>query len=210
MSNELIDIYRVLPYVVGLSFVLGCVPFGPFVSGLKGVDLRSVGSGNVGATNVYRALGKEWAVIVFAADVLKGLLPVVVTVYMFEVPILGMLAGIAAVTGHIFNPLYDFKGGKGVATSFGAMLGIFPLAALLALFTWSIVVYQTRIVSLAGITASLSLPFFTLLTKWDLAYIRSALLAAFVLSALTVFAHRENIERLLSGEEKETRREEQE
>lgn len=207
MSNQLIELYRVLPYVVSISFVLGCLPFGPFVSGLKGVDLRSVGSGNVGATNVYRALGKQWAVIVFSADVLKGLLPVVVTVYLFEVPVLGMLAGITAVTGHIFNPLFDFKGGKGIATSFGAMLGIFPLAALLALFTWSIVVYQTRIVSLASITASLSLPFFTLLTKWELAYIRSALLAAFILSALTLFAHRENIGRLLAGEEKETRQE---
>ncbi len=210
MSGGLFNLYRFLPYVVPISFFLGCLPCGPFVARLRGIDLRSVGSGNVGATNVYRAMGRKWALAVFAADVLKGFLPVVVTLYVTEVPVMAMLAGVAAVTGHIFNPLYGFRGGKGIATSFGAMLGIFPLAALLALFTWAAVVYQTRTVSLASLCASLSLPFFTLITKWDTPYTRSALLAGFILSGLTIAAHRENIGRLISGQEEKIGREKSE
>lgn len=207
MITRLFYLYQYLPYVVLISFFLGTLPSGPVVARLRGVDLRMVGSGNVGATNVYRALGRNWAIVVFLADTLKGFLPVVGAGYFLGEPVMGMLAGICAVSGHVFNPLYDFRGGKGIATSFGAMLGIFPLAALLSLITWAMVTYQTRIVSLASISASLSLPFFTLLVTWEEPYTRSALLAAFILAGLTLSAHRENIKRLLAGEEKNIGRE---
>jgi glycerol-3-phosphate acyltransferase PlsY len=157
-----------------------------------------VGSGNIGATNVYRALGLRWAVAVFIADALKGLLPVLIARGL-PLPAWGvMMAAFAAVCGHVFNPYLRFKGGKGVATAFGAMLGITPWAALIAFIAWAGVAVKTRIISLGSLAAAGVLPVAALILSPHPAF----KIGAFFVAGLLVYSHRENIDRLIKGEEK--------
>jgi len=186
-----------------LSYGLGSVPSGLLVARmLSDVDIRTMGSGNVGATNIYRAFGMKWAAAVFLADALKGALPVLITRGLMVPPWLVALSALFAVGGHVFNPWLGFKGGKGVATSFGAYFAISPLSGLVALAAWGGVVYRTRLVSLASLVAAAVLPVAVLAIKFGdpghLWYTGGALLV----SALVAWAHRENIERLRAGQEK--------
>lgn len=153
------------------AFALGSVPFGMLIARARGVDLRQVGSGNVGATNVGRALGPRWFAIVFALDLCKGLLPTLASGWAAGTlgtltvepgdawPWLGTMA--AAVLGHMYSPFLGFRGGKGVATGLGATLGVFPALTIPALFAagvFAVVFALWRYVSAASIAAALSLP----------------------------------------------------
>ena len=182
------------------SYLIGAIPFGLLAGLAKGVDVRTVGSGNIGATNVMRAVGMRMGVAVFGLDVLKGVAGVVVC------RTLGMegwelgLAGVFAVLGHSFSPFMFFKGGKGGATSLGVMSAIYPPAGLACLVTWLLLIKLTRYVSIGTIIGVLVGPItiYLLLPPHDIELV--AVLS--IIFLLTVGRHNENIERLMSGTER--------
>ena len=179
--------------VIFLSFLMGSVPFGFIVGKLKGVDVRNYGSGNIGATNVSRVLGKKYGVLVLFLDALKGALPVLFAGKY------GVLAGISAILGHCFSPFLKFRGGKGVATALGAFLVISPKVTALAFLIFVFIFTLTRYVSLSSITAAASYPLlFSHFENPDSASFILVSLAALVI----VLKHHSNIKRLIKGEEK--------
>ncbi len=181
-----------------LSYVLGSVIFGEIIARIKGVNLREVGSGNVGATNVSRALGKKYGVLVFLLDMVKGFIPTSIAVKLFGVSsIWTTLTGIGAVLGHMYPVFFGFKGGKGVATAFGILLSVSPKVALLSFLVWLMVVFLTRYVSLGSIAASISAVFFLAVSSMP----SNVCFMAFVITFLILYRHRDNILRLLSGTE---------
>ena len=201
------------PAVIG-AYLLGSIPFGLIIAQAHGKDLRSIGSGNIGATNVSRALGRKWAYVCFALDVLKGFIPMMVTMFIAKptgivMLLLWLVVGCAAISGHIFPIYLKFKGGKGVATSFGVALGLWPyytIGALFAITVWVLVVLIWRYVSLASIAASVSFPLvltFTIILKksWDLFSLWPLLIAATAIPLMVIIRHRENIKRLRAGTE---------
>ena len=190
--------------LVVLSYLLGAVPTSHWVGkGVYGVDLRTVGSGNLGATNAFRALGWKAALPVVLVDVGKGFVPA----WGFprlDTPGVGgnwaLVYGAVAILGHVFSVWVRFRGGKGVATSAGVFLGVAPWAVLLAFVVWLVVVMATRIVSLASVVAAIAVPVGVVFTPHeggDAVLVFTVLLAAFV-----IWAHRDNIGRLIQGEEK--------
>jgi glycerol-3-phosphate acyltransferase PlsY len=182
-----------------LSYLIGAVPFGLFFSKMfSNIDVRSVGSGNIGATNVLRAAGKKAAVLTLLADCLKGLLPILVVKFMFQDDTISGLSGAAAVLGHNYPVYLAFKGGKGVATSFGVVLAVAPWIGLACLITWLIVALIWRYSSLSALIAFSLFPVFSFI-----AYPGSrplGLLSLFVFGMI-YYRHRENIKRLLAGTE---------
>ena len=198
------------------AYLLGSVPFGVIIAGAHGKNLRSIGSGNIGATNVSRALGRRWAYLCFLLDLLKGLVPMLVAGILIEManPTPGLLSlwlavGCAAILGHIF-PLYlKFKGGKGVATSLGVALGLWPyytICAALAFAIWAAVVLLWRYISLASIAASIAFPVALILAivltpDWNFANLWPLLAAAIAIPVMVIVRHRENIKRLIAGTE---------
>ncbi|MHC4193985.1 MAG: glycerol-3-phosphate 1-O-acyltransferase PlsY [Planctomycetota bacterium] len=199
-----------------VAYLLGSIPFGLIVTAVHGKDLRAVGSGNIGATNVARALGRNWAYFCFLLDVLKGTVPMLAARFLTRVDspnpglvFLWLLVGCAAVLGHIFPIYLRFKGGKGVATSFGVALGLWPyytICAVVAIAVWAAVVLIWRYVSLASIAASVSFPIALILAilwtpSWDFSDLWSLLIVAIAIPVMVIVRHRENIKRLLSGTE---------
>ena len=191
-----------------VAYLLGSIPTGFLVGKARGTDIRTIGSGNIGATNVVRYFGMASGVLVLMADALKGWLAVALMAHLFWswfVPAedlvsqerLEMIAGFAAVLGHNFTPWLGFKGGKGIATSAGVLLALVPLSLLIIFAVWIVVFATSRYVSLASICASLALPLATWLTGRNVALI--AVTSA--MTGLAVFKHRSNIQRLLSGTE---------
>ena len=191
------------------AYLIGSIPSGYLVGRIKGVDLRKVGSGNIGATNALRVLGKKWGYLVFAADFLKGWLAVGVgfaaaSHFPPDHAILaGIIAGVFAMVGHIFPVWLDFKGGKGIATSGGIMIGLFPgWVFLCGLVVWVIFFYGTRYVSVASMAAAISLPVTSgILMLFGRCDWRLVVIAA-LMCALAVWRHKSNIERLFAGTEK--------
>ena len=190
-----------------LAYVAGATPFGYLVAKWKGIDIREHGSGNIGATNVIRVLGKKIGIPVFAMDMLKGLLPVVAarlwctwTTHEPTWPML--LAALGSVLGHNFTFWLGFKGGKGVATSAGAILALLPAALGVAVVVWLIFFFSTRYVAVASIAAGLSLPL-TVLAQRALTGSPALPLLGFatVIGLLAVWRHRSNIQRLREGTE---------
>lgn len=180
------------------TFLVGSFPTGVLAGRLNGIDIRTVGSGNVGATNVFRALGKPWGIATLIVDALKGFLPVLLLLKAFPEPSWVPTAGaLAAVLGHTFSPFLRFRGGKGVATSAGVFLALLPLPTTAALAVFLAVFLPTRIVALGSLSASLALP--------TAAFWRSGLTPASGLAALLALLiflkHIPNIRRLLSGRE---------
>jgi len=211
---------RFIILIIG-SYLLGSIPFGLLIAKAHGKDLRSIGSGNIGATNVSRALGRKWAYLCFGLDVLKGLLPMLATLSL-AIPSstqsqtekvillwLWLAVGCAAILGHIFPIYLKLKGGKGVATSFGVALGLWPyytICALFAIATWSVVVLIWRYVSLASIAASITFPLVLILAiiltpGWDFGSLWPLLIAATAIPLMVIIRHRENIKRLIAGTE---------
>jgi len=201
------------PAVIG-AYLLGSIPFGLLIAKAHGMDLRSIGSGNIGATNVSRALGRKWAYVCFMLDVLKGMVPMLVIMFIAKpagvvMLLLWLVVGCAAILGHIFPIYLNFKGGKGVATSFGIALGLWPyytICALFAIAIWVVVVLIWRYVSLASIVGSVSFPVVLILAiilkpGWDLFSLWPLLVAATAIPLMVIIRHRENIKRLLAGTE---------
>jgi len=195
---------ELLPWFVA-AYLLGAIPTSYLVVRLvQGRDLRTMGSGNLGATNLYRVLGWKYALPVGAFDLAKGLVPV----SLFGPragggELVPLLLGIAAVTGHVFSVFVGFRGGKGVATGAGVVLGLAPWAFLVALVIWVIVVAATGYVSLGSIIAALVLP----PAVWWLHPERRALVWLFaLLAAIVIGLHRANLGRLMAGTEHRFRR----
>ncbi len=202
-------------------YLIGGIPFGLLVGLAQGVDIRRQGSGNIGATNVGRVLGRKWGVLVFVLDACKGLIPIVALGYVLRwvssalgltatgANLLWLAGGMCCVLGHNFPPYLRFRGGKGVATSLGVVLGVFPyltFAGLMAFVIWTAVTLTTRYVSLGSVVAAASLPVLVAgCTLWQgySVFIESWPLVAFsVLAAtLVVYRHRENLSRLRLGNE---------
>ena len=196
------------------GYLLGSIPFGFIVGKLCGVDIRKQGSGNIGATNVLRTLGKKWGVLVFTLDALKGLAAGLLAQWIFRIDLAppgvthlaaanaGILAGVGCILGHNFPVWLGFKGGKGIATSAGVLLGLAPLATLIALTVWVTMFYASRYVSLASIIAAATLPTVCGLLQW---FGRGSVDAIFwfatIAATLAIWRHRPNIQRLLAGTE---------
>ncbi len=182
-----------------LSYLIGAGPFGLiFAKALVGVDVRTVGSGNIGATNVLRAGGKTAAVLTLLADGLKGALPVLAVRYLFHEDYSTALAGAAAILGHNFPVYLGFKGGKGVATSFGVVLATTPLIGLFCLLAWLAAAVIWRYSSLSALIAFALYPLFIFVTMPDSKPF--GLLSLFI-AGMSYYRHRENIKRLLAGSE---------
>lgn len=192
------------PYLLALlAFLLGAIPFG-FVAGkLRGVDLREHGSGNIGATNVLRVLGKGPGSLVLLLDALKGWLPVVLArgLGLSSGWVVGI--GMCAVLGHIYSPFVRFRGGKGVATSLGVLLGLSPLVAGLSLLAFAIPVALTRWVALGSIVAAVTqaVLFWLLPTPYLSGDPLPYRLFGVAVALFVVARHRANIGRMLSGTE---------
>ena len=186
-------IYLLLP----IAYLIGSIPVGVLVGKVGGFDPRSVGSGNVGMTNVARAGGSSAAAITLTGDILKGLIPVLAA-RAFDVTTGGLaLVGLAAFIGSLYSIFLGFQGGKGVSTALGVWLGLAPSVILCALAVFAVVVAIRRIVSLASLTAALALPLIVVLLGRSPAYVASAI----VMAVLVIYRHRSNVWRLMRGEE---------
>jgi glycerol-3-phosphate acyltransferase PlsY len=212
--------------LIAIAFLSGSIPFGLLIARQRGVDLRAHGSGNIGATNVWRVLGRGPGLACFILDALKGFAPVfgpglargMVRASCLSTPIdpaqawfwLGTLAG--AILGHMFSPWARFKGGKGVATGLGGALGVFPFLTIPAVFAfiiWGAVARTTRTVSLASCAAALLLP--ALVWAWGRASgaiagtpapdLSPFIIATALLGAIVIFRHRANLIRVWQGRE---------
>ncbi len=213
-----------LVFLVG-GYLCGSIPFGLLVGRLKGIDVRKAGSGNIGATNVGRVLGRGFGMAVFGLDVAKGLLPVILA-GRWLVPaaagggpqgalashyLMWVAVALACILGHVFPVWLGFKGGKGVATSLGALLGIYPFFAvpgLVALGMWGVVVAVTRYVSAASVAGAVTFPIVFAMAAhlragqwggWDRLWPMYAF--AILIAVLVVYRHRSNLQRLLAGTE---------
>ena len=196
--------------VVIASYLLGSIPFGYLAGRMAGIDIRNCGSGNVGATNVIRTLGKSYGYPVFALDFLKGLGAVKMSILIatrmqseWNPPeMFGIVAAISSVLGHSFPLWLRFKGGKGVATSAGALFGLAPVAVLVGVAIWMVTFWLTRYVSVASIAAAAALPLVILVTTW-LSRTTGKLLffSSVCLAAVVIWRHRSNLSRLIHGTE---------
>lgn len=193
-----------------VAYLLGSIPTGYLVAKARGIDIRSVGSGNIGATNVFRVLGKPAGIFVLLVDAAKGflacefagrvtfsLLASRMNAALPDAEVLRIVGGLFAILGHNYTCWLRFKGGKGIATSAGVVLALLPQALALALGAWLLLFFLTRYVSVASITAAFILPF---AAWWAGRSIRMIVVAALI-SALAIYKHRSNIQRLLNGTE---------
>lgn len=202
------------------AYLLGSVSFALILGKLNGVDIRTLGSGNVGATNLGRALGKKWGITCFLLDLGKGLIPVVgyrLTLLVNDIEPAGaeqmlqwLAVGVAAVIGHVFPVFLKFKGGKGVATSAGALLGFWPVLtvpALAAGLVWLAVTKLTAYVGLASVAAAASLPLFVVGFALATGYNADEIIVcggvSTLLAGLVIVRHKSNLKRLREGTEEQ-------
>lgn len=199
------------------AYFLGSIPTGYLAAKARGIDIRSVGSGNIGATNAMRVLGKPLGIVVLLVDALKGFAaPVLVVNYYHELfdampglfgigglPDselrwnLGVVAGLGAVLGHNYTCWLKFKGGKGIATTAGVYFALAPLSVSIALSVWIILFFATRYVSIASIAAAVALPAAVWLSQGNLLLC----LVTTLLGTMAILKHRTNIQRLIAGTE---------
>lgn len=217
-----------------IAFLLGSIPFGFIFGRIKGLDIREHGSGNIGATNVWRVLGRKFGIPCLILDALKGLIPVLLAINLILIAgrevqlslpmpeawalllpepqattaqIIHILTALFAVLGHSYSPWVQFKGGKGIATSAGVLIGLMPVGLLILLAVWMILFLTTRYVSVASIGASLSLPLLTLYGSWhhgrlqDGTWNKPLFVFACFIAVLATWKHRSNIKRLMAGTE---------
>lgn len=193
--------------LTSLSYLWGAFPHGLLIAKARGVDIRTVGSGNIGATNVYRSVGKGAGALAFLLDAVKGFVPAWGFPLLAErwaapelsFAAMGLLFGMAAIVGHNWPIYLRFKGGKGVATSAGVLLGVAPAAAGIGLLVWVAATFTTGYVSLGSITAAAAVP----VAGWVLYAADGCFLpgALTVLGLLILWRHRANIQRLRAGTE---------
>ncbi len=217
-----------------LAFLLGSIPFGLLIAKSQGIDIRQHGSGNIGATNVLRVMGKKHGIPCLLLDILKGFIPVAIAVNLIQIagrPVqvpLGLpeawamklaagdalkaqtahiLTALFAVLGHNYSPWVGFKGGKGIATSAGVLLGLMPFAVLLLMVVWVLLFLTTRYVSVASVGAAVALPLLTLWGSWhhgriqDGTWNKPLFVFSLVIAILAIWKHRTNIQRLCNGTE---------
>lgn len=224
-----------------LAFLMGSIPFGLLIARARGIDIRGHGSGNIGATNVLRVMGKKYGIPCLLLDMLKGFVPVVIALSLiriagkdaslaidalkswshefdrFDAQLAHVCTGLMAVLGHNYSPWVGFKGGKGIATSAGIMLGLFPFFGVMLLVVfWVVLFLTTRYVSVASIGAAVALPILTHLgarfhhvnndkslpTLWQAGEWNKPLFAlSIVIAVLAIWKHRSNIQRLREGTE---------
>lgn len=211
-----------LPWLVGIliaAFLCGSVPFALVIGRMKGVDIRRVGSGNIGATNLGRAIGRPWGIACFLLDALKGAAPVIVFGVWrgcWGVPLAEasgsasgewVMVAAAAILGHVFSPWVGFKGGKGVATGFGAMVAMWPLLTwplVGAFLGWAILLLASRYMSLSSVIAALVPPAVLLVQALQSGWPPAAfplLFATSLIAVLVAVRHRGNLRRLADGTE---------
>jgi glycerol-3-phosphate acyltransferase PlsY len=202
--------------LIVISYLIGSISFALVIAKVQGIDLRQVGSGNLGATNLARACGKKWAYLCFLLDFLKGFLPSFAAKF-FIVPdsadasalAMWLAVGVAAILGHIFPFYLKFKGGKGVATGFGVVMGIWPyctIPGLIVFVLWAAIVLIWRYISLGSIIAAAVFPVIMIaltiiLKDWYFNILWPLVATAVVLCSLVIILHRTNIKRLLAGTE---------
>jgi glycerol-3-phosphate acyltransferase PlsY len=217
-----------------LAFLMGSIPFGLLMAKSRGIDIRAHGSGNIGATNVLRVMGKKFGIPCLLLDMLKGFIPVAIAVNLIQITgrpvqvplglpdawVMKLAAGdalkaqiahiataLAAVLGHNYSPWAGFKGGKGIATSAGVLLGLMPFAVVLLLAVWLLLFFATRYVSVASIGAAAVLPLLTLWGSWhhgriqDGTWNKPLFVFSLIIAVLAAWKHRTNIQRLRAGTE---------
>ena len=202
--------------LIAASYLIGSISFALVIAKVQGIDLREIGSGNLGATNLARACGKKWAYLCFLLDVLKGFVPSFAAKFFIlsdsatpATLALWLAVGVAAIFGHIFPFYLKFKGGKGVATSFGVVLGMWPYYAipgLIVFVLWAIIVLIWRYISLGSVVAAAVFPVImivmtAILKNWRFDILWPLIVAAAILCSLVIILHRANIKRLLAGTE---------
>ncbi|GAB4535424.1 MAG: glycerol-3-phosphate 1-O-acyltransferase PlsY [Thermodesulfovibrionia bacterium] len=199
MTQHHLLLYLLIP----LAYIMGSVPFGIIISKRSGVDIRGMGSGNIGATNVLRTMGKVPALLTLMGDALKGAIPVLICRLILNTSNLGGgelwegLVGLMAILGHMYPAFLSFKGGKGVATSLGVFIVYAPISTVFAILIWLLVAVITRYSSLSAIIASICLTFFILFFDgFSIKIYFSVFIAIMIISK-----HRDNIKRLLKGTE---------
>jgi acyl phosphate:glycerol-3-phosphate acyltransferase len=192
-----------------IGYISGSIPVGVIIGKkVKGVDIREVGSGNVGTANAIRALGAKWGGLVFLLDVLKGTLPVLSALWLVRCcpgisedsssVFIPMAAGLGAVLGHNNSLFLRFSGGKGIATSFGVFLVLDYRAALIAFIVWIMIVVITKISSLGSLLGALTAPVIMIFSGQPF----HTIVFAFTIASIAFYKHRENIKRILKGEER--------
>jgi glycerol-3-phosphate acyltransferase PlsY len=193
-----------------LGYLFGSIPAGYLAGRMAGVDVRSHGSGNIGATNVLRVLGKKWGYSVFFIDAFKGFAAVRLTFFLANrlpaaqpyTEYFAILAAVMCIIGHTFPVWLRFKGGKGVATSAGALFGLMPMAVPFIILVWVIIFEITRYVSVASIVASIALPVVVgLFLRWKFLEGTALFYFSIMIALLVLWRHRSNFSRLLKGTE---------
>ena len=192
------------------SYLVGSIPFGYVAGKIRGIDIRKIGSGNIGATNVVRVIGKRYGYSVFVLDFLKGFGAVKISMSIAtdarpewaSPEIFGIFAAIASVIGHSFPVWLKFRGGKGVATSAGALFGLIPLAALIGIVIWVLVFWFTRYVSVASIVTVATLPLVILImTRLNQIHGNVLFYSSLGIAAVVIWRHHSNLSRLMHGSE---------
>lgn len=198
-------------FAIIISYLIGSIPTAYiFVRLLKGIDIRKHGSGNVGATNAWRVLGKTTGIIVLVLDILKGYIPVVFLgsflasrISLADKAILPILLGLSCICGHNWTLFLGFKGGKGIAATLGVLAGLsmqipgLRLILILLILTWFFIFLITRIISAASVLTSIALPVFTVMFRQSIAVVSFSIL----LCVLSVIRHLPNLKRILQGKE---------
>ena len=186
-------------FYVLTAFFLGSLPFGHWLALARGVDLREQGSGNTGATNVGRVLGKKWGIFVFVLDLGKGWVAVALAKSVGNLPeTWSVTVGVFAVLGHVFSPWLGFRGGKGVATSAGILIGLAPWVALGVALIWFLAFQMSRTVSVASLCAATAFPLFVF---WLMPEQKVFQWISIGMTVLVWFRHRDNLKRLFQGKE---------
>lgn len=208
-----------LLFIIVLSYLVGSIPVSIILTKMKkGVDIRNFGSGNAGGTNVSRVLGKKYGVLVILLDAMKGVIAVVFISRLYfgsfpfpnttpfdDFTLVQIIAGITAVIGHIWTIFAGFKGGKGIATGLGVLISIVTLDLLMALGVFLVVMYISKYISLASISAAVSVPLIMIIREnifgVDIQSYHTVLPFVIALALLIIYTHRSNLERLFAGSE---------
>ena len=184
-----------LIWIVG-AYLIGGIPFGFLIGKMRGVDVRTVGSKNIGATNVYRTVGHVWGFVAFFCDFLKGFLPTLAASSLFPHPSsLPVLVGLATVIGHTLTVFMKFRGGKGVATAFGMMVALATYPTLLAFAVFVVTVWLSHYISLGSILAATTLG----VLVWFFPCLLAVRIIAVLVAVFVIVKHKSNIQRLVKG-----------
>lgn len=189
--------YIILTILLSTAYLLGSIPTGLLLGKAYGIDVRNEGSGNIGATNLYRTVGRKVGIITLFGDCLKGLIPVLVVKFSSMPVDYAAWVGLAAFCGHVFSAFLKFKGGKGVATALGVFLALAPLAVGIAVGVFALLMVVWRYVSLGSIVAAVTMPVAVTLLDGG----RTMTLVTLLIALIVVVKHHTNIRRLLDGTE---------